>query len=76
MNSPHLTRRHFLAALAASVVAAGAALPIGFPAEFKELKITTPREMRWIQLVGDGSQQLLLTYTGKRDEEATARHAA
>ena len=29
----HLTRRHFLAALAASVVAVGAALPIGFPKE-------------------------------------------
>ena len=33
MSSPYLTRRHFLAALAASVVAAGAALPVGFPTE-------------------------------------------
>ncbi len=45
MTSPHLNRRHFLAALAASVVAAGAALPIGFPKE-----AVKPKDV-WVRLV-------------------------
>ncbi len=37
LNNLWLTRRHFIAALAASVVAANAPLPTGFPTELKPL---------------------------------------
>lgn len=37
-----LTRRRFLSAIAASVVAAGAPLPVGFPVDAADIKWTAP----------------------------------
>ena len=74
-----LDRRHFLAALAASVVAAGAALPVGFPKE-----IVMPA---WIQVTvrfADEASEAqarkempwLFQYTGDDIWEVEARKAA
>ena len=71
MSSPHLNRRHFLAALAASVVAAGAALPIGFPKEVATVESSQRgfsgalKEMPWLFL-----------YTGDVNWKVEARQAA
>ncbi len=87
MNSPHLNRRHFLAALAASVVTAGAALPIGFPKEVVQPNMIAAQ--KWVQMqvevrFADEASEArarekmpwLFVYTGDANLKFEARHAA
>ncbi len=85
MSSPHLNRRHFLAALAASVVAAGAALPIGFPKEVVTPNMITAQ--KWVQVTvrfADEASEArareeipwLFRYTGDSNWKVEARQAA
>lgn len=80
----HLTRRHFLAALAASVVAAGAGLPIGFP---KEVVALFPGEpwptANWKRVLitvrfADEAREMpwLFVHTGDSNQKVEARQAA
>ena len=75
MNSQHLTRRHFLAALAASVVAAGAALPIGFPKKVVQPNMIAAEKWIAVQFTGMPG---LFRYTGDDDwiAQVEVRHAA
>ena len=77
MNSPHLTRRHFLAALAASVVAAGAALPVGFPKEIAPwIKVTVRFADEASEARARKEIPWLFQYTGEINWEVEARKAA
>ena len=57
MGAPYLNRRHFLAALAASVVAAGAPLPIGFPKEAVKPQPSTFMEMQLRVIFADKASE-------------------
>ena len=85
MNSPHLTRRRFLAALAASVVAAGAALPIGFPKEIpKEVVMRNWTRVQVMVRFADEASEArareeapwLFLHTGDSNWKVEARQAA
>ena len=79
MNSPHLTRRHFLAALAASVVAAGAALPVGFPKEIGKsewIQVTVRFADEASEAAARKEAPWMFLHTGDTNWKVEARQAA
>lgn len=85
MSTPYLNRRHFLAALAASVVAAGVVLPIGFPKEVVKPNIIAAK--KWVRFVvrfADGASEVkareempwLFVHRGEADSNFTVRVTA